>query len=432
METVTDRLEADDARPGASGWEQPSLSDSAGDWLADHKRWLDSGEAAWLEALADFDAYRGWACDGQTTCADWLMWRCGLARTTAYEKVRVAHELRRRPVLAEALAGGRASYCAVRTMVRATGASREVDEAFVAVAEAGTVTDVERAVAAYLLHASQHNPPDDRLSRRGLRVVPRGDGTCKVEAILTDEEAAELDAALGAHLERPERPERRQPVDEYARADSLAGPQDAPDWQTMRADALMSLVRAGMAGGHSPGSDRYLAHIIVEHDHGCLLGGQPLPDAAFQQIICDCSTVTHHVDPDGVPLALGRKSRTWTTAQRRAIIVRDGGHCRWPGCRRTHVDVHHRLPWDDGGGTDVDNGIALCARHHTAIHRNFYVTGSANSTLDFHRQDGSLIGSSPTGVHRWDQAKGSAKGSGGRPAAVAPPAGSSMSSAHPA
>ena len=46
------------------------------------------------------------------------MWRTNMARSTAFEKLRVAQELARRPILAEAFRQGQLSYSAVRALTR--------------------------------------------------------------------------------------------------------------------------------------------------------------------------------------------------------------------------------------------------------------------------------------------------------------------------
>ncbi|MDQ6784489.1 MAG: 13E12 repeat family protein, partial [Actinomycetota bacterium] len=81
-----------------------------GEWLVAHRWEMDRGESSWLEALAGFDRDLGWAADGQLSCAEWLMWRTNMARATAFEKVRIARQLRARPAVAEAFADGRLSY----------------------------------------------------------------------------------------------------------------------------------------------------------------------------------------------------------------------------------------------------------------------------------------------------------------------------------
>jgi hypothetical protein len=67
----------------------------------------------------------------------------------------------------------------------------------------------------------------------------------------------------------------------------------------------------------------------------------------------------------------GRASRTFTAAQRRAIVARDK-HCRWPGCDRPPgwCDAHHSIHWADGGVTSVEKGVLLCGRHHDRVHHD--------------------------------------------------------------
>ena len=89
-----------------------------GQWLIDHRAEADRAEAVWLERLAEFDREGWWALDGHLSCATWLVWRTNMARSTAFEKLRVAHELARRPIVAEAFRTGGLSYSAVRAITR--------------------------------------------------------------------------------------------------------------------------------------------------------------------------------------------------------------------------------------------------------------------------------------------------------------------------
>ena len=56
------------------------------------------------------------------------------------------------------------------------------------------------------------------------------------------------------------------------------------------------------------------------------------------------------------------------TAQRKAIIARDGG-CVIPGCTSPPgwAEMHHVIPWQHRGTTNVNNGVALCWYHHHTI-----------------------------------------------------------------
>jgi hypothetical protein len=73
------------------------LVDDTGAWLVAHRQEMDRGEAGWWDALARFDLDQGWYGDGQLSCVEWLMLHTKMARATAFEELRVARELHRRP-----------------------------------------------------------------------------------------------------------------------------------------------------------------------------------------------------------------------------------------------------------------------------------------------------------------------------------------------
>ncbi len=382
-----------------------------GAWLVEHRWEMDRGECSWLLALADFDTAQGWAADGQLSAVAWLMWRTDMARPTAYEKLRIAGQLRARPAIADAFSQGRLSYSAVRAITRIDGPDPAVDTALIDLAEAGTVTDVEHAVRFYQLHADQHRPPPDPDRRRGLRICRHGDGTTTVTVTLTDVEAEEIAATLQAFLDRHTTPTpapetaAESPAGDNPRAsedtddpdpagetgeESPAGDSSDVNWPARRADAFMDLARTALAhagAGHAMGADRYLVHLLAHPDSPLeLLDGTPIHPATATHIACDTSTVDHTGGD------LGRKTRVWSTGQRRTILIRDRGTCRFPGCTHRITDIHHRQPWHQGGPTDVGNGMLACARHHTLLHRGFQAVGDTNHTLTFHRPDGTTLG----------------------------------------
>jgi hypothetical protein len=131
-----------------------------------------------------------------------------------------------------------------------------------------------------------------------------------------------------------------------------------------RADADMALVRAGRASLDKPGHvDRYTVHVVA--DLGALLigvgrsellDGSPIAIETLKRISCDCGIVRHVLKGNSELLDVGTRTPVWTTAQRRAIRVRDHGHCRWPGCWRRTCDCHHIVHHADGGATAVCNG----------------------------------------------------------------------------
>jgi hypothetical protein len=70
-----------------------------------------------------------------------------------------------------------------------------------------------------------------------------------------------------------------------------------------------------------------------------------------------------------------------------------------PGCDAGPQDcqVHHATThWEDGGPTDLDNGLAVCrgSGHHRLIHEGGWtITGNPNAEVTFHDPDGNPRGS---------------------------------------
>ncbi|HUE60160.1 MAG TPA: DUF222 domain-containing protein, partial [Acidimicrobiales bacterium] len=175
-----------------------------GGWLVRHRADLDRAEAEWLERLAEFDRDGLWALDGHFSCATWLVWRTDMARSTAFEKLRIAHELTRRPVIADAFRQGRLSYSAVRAITRMDRPDQQVDEALVDLAQSGqtTILDIERVVRSYMLYADQERPPAEDPQRvRDVRIRRGDDGTGQIAITLSDIEIEEFAAALQAFID---------------------------------------------------------------------------------------------------------------------------------------------------------------------------------------------------------------------------------------
>jgi hypothetical protein len=379
-----------------------------GRWLIEHRADIDRAEAQWLERLAQFDRDGLWALDGQFCCATWLVWRTNMARSTAFEKLRVAHELARRPVVAEAFGAGRLSYSATRAITRLDRPDPGVDEALVQLAQSGqaSILDLERVVRSYGLYAQQERPPADAVDRaRDVKILRDENGSGRLVVDLGDVELEEFAAAFQAFLDLRYRP---RAVDESSAEDCNGeqAPLDEPTRSAKKADAFMDLVRTALAhagGGQAAGDDRYMVHVVARAEGPDLsfLDGRPLDPADAAMIACDATTVNHIVTEDAEPLNLGRKTRQWSTAQRRAITVRDGGHCRFPGCHFRACEIHHLRPWENGGETNVGNGTLGCPRHHHLIHRGFGVEGDPNGELRFYRPDGTYLGSTyPAAAHR--------------------------------
>ena len=93
----------------------PNLSiDQLADSVIEPCRREDSAVLDGLSYIADLDNRNGHSHWGSASCADWLSWKCDMARSTALERVRVAHKLKELPQIEEAFRRHDISYSKVR------------------------------------------------------------------------------------------------------------------------------------------------------------------------------------------------------------------------------------------------------------------------------------------------------------------------------
>ena len=63
-----------------------------------------------------------------------------------------------------------------------------------------------------------------------------------------------------------------------------------------------------------------------------------------------------------------QQTLSFSTAIRRAALIRDDHSCAFGGCRRPVRELHHVQWWSRGGATSLDNAAWLCAFHHWLVH----------------------------------------------------------------
>lgn len=95
----------------------------------------------------------------------------------------------------------------------------------------------------------------------------------------------------------------------------------------------------------------------------------PISAKAVERLACDCNVTRILLGADSAVIDVGRSKRVISPSQRRALNARDKG-CRFPGCDRpaTWTSGHHVVHWIRGGGTDLENLVLLCYRHHWTVH----------------------------------------------------------------
>jgi hypothetical protein len=158
-----------------------------------------------------------------------------------------------------------------------------------------------------------------------------------------------------------------------------------------RHDALEDLCRDWLDHGNTPTVGGEKPHIMVLADLPALQGlaggthetlnGNIINVDTLRQLACDASISRIILGPDSEILDIGRKTRAWTVAQRRAIIARDR-HCQGPGCDRDArwCDIHHLDHWANGGKTDITKGVLLCRWHHTTEHQTGHIRSRRDRT----------------------------------------------------
>lgn len=99
------------------------------------------------------------------------------------------------------------------------------------------------------------------------------------------------------------------------------------------------------------------------------VNGVDLPVDVIRRMACDADLIPMVLNGDGKVIDVGRAKRLATRRQRRAIFAMHDT-CAAPHCgvKVKHCVPHHIDWWESGGGTDLDNLVPLCSRHHHMVH----------------------------------------------------------------
>lgn len=117
-------------------------------------------------------------------------------------------------------------------------------------------------------------------------------------------------------------------------------------------------------------------------------GEDRITAAEARRLACNAFIIPAVLGADSEILDLGRASRLFSRAQRRALLLRDKT-CRAVGCDRpgAWTEAHHLDPWSRGGPTDLSNAVLLCSTDHHRAHDPDYLTERLpNGDIRFHRR----------------------------------------------
>ena len=326
--------------------------------------------------LSEWERRGGWAADGSRSASARLARDARQCPAAVRAQVRRARKLRSMPATAEALEAGLLSVDHVDVLI---AANREGLAELFARDEPMLVgygldllfEDFRRAVH-YWMQLADDVAAEDRAERdrdsRRASVAHTSRGIRDVQA--------RLDPIGGAIFENElARLERQLFLADWAEAEQVHGPNTKLDVLARtsaqrRADALVEMARRSAAKPAGAKEGRVLVSVLIDHptttgricellDGTVVTAGQIVPylsEADMERIV---------FGGDARVLEVGRRTRFFTGALRRAIVVRDR-HCTFPGCReRAEVcDVDHIVEYGQDGETTQDNGRLRCPTHN--------------------------------------------------------------------
>ena len=350
--------------------------DELAETLVSLRRVIDRTESCFLRCVRQIDASGSFALDGAVTMTSWLRWRARLTGRSASAAVTTARELDRRlPAVARALASGQVSAQAARVIATGVHGTSDADTAALEpIALGAALTSPPDHVATAISRYRYCLDPDEgaegalrRQERQGFSYGRTYDGMIAVKGLLDEVTGAAVITAVEAR--------------------SAPGAHDLRTPAQRRAVALGDICRQALDSGRLPQTGLVRPHLVLTTDAPTLRrapghaaadlahAGPVCPDTA-RRLACDSDVTVVSLDESGRPVDLGRQRRYFTVHQKRAIAVRDGNCCYWPGCDRPAdwTEAHHDIHWADGGPTDVSNGRLPCKRHHTLLHEGGWST----------------------------------------------------------
>ena len=157
--------------------------------------------------------------------------------------------------------------------------------------------------------------------------------------------------------------------------------------------ALLERIPDGWLPQH--GGTNTTVIVTIDHDKlrqdlatAGLTTGTPITASEARRLACGAGILPAVLDGRSQPLDLGRSRRLFSSAQRKALALRDR-HCRAEGCDvpAAWCEAHHAKPWNTGGRTDLADGLLLCSFHHHRAHDTRYnMTRMPNGGVKYHRR----------------------------------------------
>ena len=333
--------------------------------------------------LGEVDRGQEYRDEGATSTESWVVERYGVSTATARALTHVAIKAWDIPDLIGSLCAGEISFDKVRAV--ADVATPETDRELCSKAKEHSVRDLADIARSA---AEQTAPPSPHGSDHDRRFLRFNDHYRTVTVQLPAESYAEARTGI------------------EARAHHVPSDGETP-WDQRCCDAFMETIHASAGTETTANPFMVVVHVPVaallenSSETSALAGDLErhglIDGETVRRIACD-ATIAIAVDDDvGHTMYEGRAQRFPTQAQRREVMRRDR-HCRFPDCTNaTFINVHHIVPWEPGGRTDLDNLALTCLYHHHLVHsEGWTMSGNANEDLTFIGPSGRVMTSRPS------------------------------------
>jgi uncharacterized protein DUF222/HNH endonuclease len=334
----------------------PSPNELLRERLIQRRRVIDLQEIAFARDAAELAAGDAWDEDGSVSAIDWLRFNCHMNAGAAANAIAVGEMLGQLPESHQAVVDGEIGFAHLATMARTAEALQERFDESVLVEKA---KEHSPGKFFYLCHHARHaaDPKTyaaeqaEQVEQRRLKLSTWMDGSLLI--------SGQLDPVGGAALLSVIVPLARK-----------SGADDDRSPERRNADALVELA----SGGGSQAQIQVTSSIetlfalagapAAEMEHSL-----PVSSKTIERLACDSSIARILLNSESLVIDVGRSKRVVSEPGRRALTARDG-HCRWSDCDRppSRSAAHHLIHWIHGGGSDLDNLILLCHRHHRMVH----------------------------------------------------------------
>ena len=368
-----------------------------GDFLVRLRHGIDVLELGFATCAATFAATDEYDAQGSVTAIDWIRHHCRMSAHAAARSVAAGEQMGRLPASVAALDAGEigfAHFSLLASVARAVGTTRT----------SGTLDVAVPGDASWDDGSVPGDPSASpiRFDERPLLDLAREHSVSRFGYDCTHARHASDAAAVLDEQVRAAARNRCEFIacdggflairgffDPVAAATiktavlPLARPTGAGDDRLLPrrlADALVEVAAHALDLGAIPTTGGASTHLQLTASVETVMGldGAPGGDLEFagavsaatvQRLACDARVRRILLGPTSAVIDVGRALRLPSPAARAVLRARSGG-CEWPGCERpvAFTNAHHLVHWGHGGGTDVDNLVLLCYRHHWLIH----------------------------------------------------------------